>query len=202
MVEHIIMGAQNTFKSISDEELIQKITLTNDTHLFGILYDRYAAIVYNKCYSFINSKEEAQDLTHDIFVKLFVKLKTFNNNSKFSTWLYSFTYNHCVNYLDRQVKSKKNTYSIKDEFSDGENIEDNVNDSQIFEMKADKLNQALQLISPNERALLLMKYQDDLSIKEIAALNEIGESAVKMRLSRAKLNLVNIYNSIIHAESI
>ena len=179
---------------ISDEELIQKITQTNDTHLFGVLYDRYSSIVYNKCLGFIGSKEEAQDLTQDLFVKLFVKLKSFKGESKFSTWLYSFTYNHCVNYVQREVKGKKNTYSIHDEIDD-ENI-DEIHDQQIFELKAENLNKALQLITPEERILLLLKYQDDLSIKEIAALNELGESAVKMRLSRAKANLIKQYNTL------
>lgn len=188
------MSFQKTIDLVSDEELIQKITETNDTHLFGVLYDRHVALVYNKCLSFLGSKEEAQDLTHDIFVKLFVKLKTFKGDAKFSTWLYSFTYNHCINYLQREVKGNKNTYSVQDEIED--EIMDEIDDQAIFEMKAEKLTQALQLISPQERAILLMKYQDDLSIKEIADSNELGESAVKMRLNRAKASLIKIYQTL------
>ena len=188
------MAFQNTVVSYSDEELIQKITKSNDTHLFGILYDRYAFVVYNKCLGFIGSKEEAQDLAHDIFVKLFVKLKTFKGDSKFSTWLYAFTYNHCVNHLQREIKGKKNTYSIDEEKM--EDTLDEVSDETIFEMKAEKLNQSLQLITPPERAILLMKYQDELSIKEISTVYLIGESAVKMRLNRAKNNLIEIYKTL------
>lgn len=188
------MAFQTKIDKISDEELIQKITKTNDTHLFGLLYDRYVSIVYNKCLSFISSKEEAQDLTHDIFVKLFVKLKTFKGDSKFSTWIYAFTYNHCVNYLQREIKGSKNSFSVNDEIEDV--VIDEIADEQIFEMKVEKLNQSLQLIKPDERALLLMKYQDDLSIKDIAKLNNLGESAVKMRINRAKNNLITIYNNL------
>lgn len=181
-------------EKLTDEELVQEITKTNDTHLFGLLYDRYVSMVYNKCYGFVPSKEEAQDLTHDIFVKLFVKLKTYKGDSKFSTWMYAFTYNHCINYLQREVKGTKNTYSVSEEIE--EETMDEIADEQIFELKAEKLNHALQQISPNERALLLMKYQDDLSIKEIAILHNLGESAVKMRLNRAKNNLIKIYNTM------
>jgi len=188
------MAFQNTENTISDEELVQKIAKSNDTHLFGLLYDRYASVVYNKCLGFLTSKEEAQDLTHDIFVKLFVKLKTFKGESKFSTWMYAFTYNHCINHLNREIKGNKNTYSVPDEIED--EIIDEIADKQILEMKAEKLNQSLQLISPKDKALLLMKYQDDASIKEIADLHEIGESAVKMRLNRAKSSLINIYNNL------
>lgn len=188
------MAFQGSIDTITDEELIQEIVKTNDTHLFGLLYDRYVAIVYNKCLSFIASKEDAQDLTHDIFVKLFVKLKTFKGDSKFSTWIYAFTYNHCINHLQREIKGPKNTFSIDDDLED-QHIEE-VDDSQIFEMKTEKLFASLQQIKPDEKALLLMKYQDDLSIKEIANLNNLGESAVKMRLNRAKANLLNIYQKL------
>ncbi|WP_435264158.1 RNA polymerase sigma factor [Tenacibaculum sp. nBUS_03] len=92
---------------LSDEDLVKKIVEKNDTHLFAILYDRYAGVVYNKCYGFSKSKEEAQDLTHDLFIRLFVKLRTFKGKSKFSTWLYSFTYNFCVNYVQRNSAKKK-----------------------------------------------------------------------------------------------
>lgn len=63
-------------------------------------------------------------------------------------------------------------------------------------MKAEKLKSALQMLNPNDRMMLLMKYQDDISIKEISAVTGLGESAVKMRLSRAKVNLVKFYNDI------
>jgi RNA polymerase sigma factor (sigma-70 family) len=188
------MTFQTTINKITDEELIQQIIKTNDTHLFGLLYDRYVSIVYNKCLSFISSKEDAQDLTHDIFVKLFVKLKTYKGDSKFSTWMYAFTYNHCINHLQREVKGDKNTFSLKEEVED--QLMDEISDNQIFELKAEKLTSSLQLIKPDERALLLMKYQDDLTIKEIADLNNLGESAVKMRLNRAKANLLNIYQNM------
>lgn len=188
------MAFQTSIDKITDEELVQEIIKSNDTHLFGLLYDRYVTIVYNKCLSFISSKEDAQDLTHDIFVKLFVKLKTFKGDSKFSTWIYAFTYNHCINHLQREIKSHKNTFSMEDDIED--QFLEEVDDAQIFEMKTEKLFASLQQIKPEEKALLLMKYQDDLSIKEIANLNNLGESAVKMRLNRAKSNLLLIYQKL------
>ena len=95
------MGGTVKDSELDDSELISKIIAKNDTHLFAILYDRYAEKVYGKCLSFSKSAEEAQDLTHDIFIKLFLKLRTFKGESKFSTWLYSFTYNFCLNYIQK-----------------------------------------------------------------------------------------------------
>lgn len=194
------MTFQPVSEAIEDEILVERIVKANDTHLFGLLYDRYASVVYSKCLSFVSSKEEAQDLAHDIFVKLFVKLKTFKGDSKFSTWLYAFTYNFCVNYTQRNLKDNKKTRSL-DENTESEVIEE-VSDEQIHILKAEKLSKALQEISPEDKAMLLMKYQDDFSIKDIANAYDMGESAVKMRLSRAKINLIKIYNTFDYGESI
>lgn len=188
------MTFQHTSEIPEDEVLVERIVKTNDPHLFGLLYDRYVSAVYNKCLSFLASKEEAQDLTHDIFVKLFVKLNTFKGESKFSTWIYAFTYNHCVNYIQRDLKTQKKTKSIDENVED--EFLDDVSDEQIHELKAEKLTKALQKIEPEEKALLLMKYQDDFTIKEIASIYDLGESAAKMRLSRAKSNLINVYKTL------
>ena len=63
-------------------------------------------------------------------------------------------------------------------------------------MKADKLKKALDLLEPNDKIILLMKYQDDFSIKEISESIEIGESAVKMRLKRAREKVINVYKNL------
>lgn len=188
------MTIKQKSQELEDEFLVSQIVKSNDTHLFGLLYDRYSAVVYNKVLSFVSSKEEAQDVTHDIFVKLFVKLKLFKGESKFSTWLYAFTYNHCVNYLNRVMKNQRKTMQLDENVNDG--ILEEIPDEQIHEMKAEKLSKALQLISLNEKAILLMKYQDDIKIKDIASAYELSESAVKMRLSRAKLNLYELYKTL------
>jgi len=125
-------------KTQSDEELVEAIVKTNNTLLFETLYDRYAGLVYNKCYGFAKDGDEAKDLAQDVFLKLFVKLASF--------------------------------------------------------MKVEKLKVALELISPEEKMILLLKYQDNLSIKEIESALSIGESAVKMRIKRAKDKLKTVYN--------
>lgn len=182
--------------NLSDEELVSKIVEKNDTHLFAILYDRYAAVVYNKCYGFSKSKEEAQDLTHDVFIRLFVKLRTFKGRSKFSTWLYSFTYNFCVNYVQRNKEKKKEKVTIITDNIKEDSNEDEIEDAALFELKADKLAKALEKIAVSEKTILLMKYQDDMSIKEISEALELGGSAVKMRLKRAKEKVVKAYNAL------
>lgn len=99
-------------KFIEDELLVAQIVASNNTHLFALLYDRYSDKVFAKCLSFSKSTVEAQDLTHDILIQLFIKLRTFKGKSKFSTWLYSFTYNFCLNYVQRDQKKKETHLKI------------------------------------------------------------------------------------------
>jgi len=189
--------SQRKYNLLSDEDLVKQINENQNTLLFSILYDRYSKKVYNKCYSFVNNEDEAKDLTQDIFLKLFTKLYSFKGNSKFSTWLYSFTYNFCVNYVKRDTSKKINSISKpldKNDYHMSE-IED-IEDQTLFDLKASKLDKALSMIDPDDKAILLLKYQDDVSIKDLQATLKIGESAVKMRLKRAKVKVIEAYNKI------
>ena len=179
-------------KELSDDDLIKGIVKNNDTLLFEILYDRYSKLVFNKCYGFAKDEHEAKDLTQDVFLKLFVKLASFKGNSKFSTWLYAFTYNHCVNYVTRNTAKKFEKQTA--DYAELENVSDVEDESSFLEMKVENLQKALELIAPDEKMILLLKYQDFLSIKEIESVLDIGESAVKMRIKRAKDKLVAVYN--------
>ncbi len=185
---------------LSDEELVKSIVCTKESVLFAELYDRYASIVYNKCLSFAKSKVEAEDLTHDIFIKLYMKLNTFRGTSKFSTWLYSFTYNFCVNYVQRNTYKKKEQV-FENVLNDSSSDEDEILDSEILQLKTEKLKKILSKIDPKDKMILLLKYQDELSIKELQVVLEISESAVKMRLKRAKEKVMEMSKKHSYGES-
>ena len=189
------MKTNERFLDLTDEELVEHIVNEKNTVMFGVLYDRYERKVYNKCYGFAKSGDGAADLTQDVFLKLFTKLHSFNGHSKFSTWLYSFTYNFCANYVKRNKEFRISKES--DLISENESqllIE--VSDESLFQMRVDKLQKALELIPPEDKSILLLKYQDDVSIKELEVLLNLGESAVKMRLKRAKARIIKVYNTI------
>jgi len=182
-------------EKMTDEELVRNIVKNNNMMLFSILYDRYSQVIYNKCYGFAKSPAEAEDLTQDVFLMLFVKLGSFQGRSKFSSWVYSFTYNFCVNYVNRN-KSRKISDKSDSIAEDPNKLGVQIDDDSILEMRSVKLKKALDLIDPEDKSILLLKYQDDVTIKELAVLMEIGESAVKMRLKRAKARIAELYNKI------
>ncbi|WP_439130725.1 RNA polymerase sigma factor [Polaribacter sp.] len=181
---------------LTDEELITKIVATNSAKIFTILYNRYVKVIYNRCYGFTQNIQEAEDLTHDVFVRLYAKLPTFKGKAKFSTWLYSFTYNFCVNYVQRDNYKKREKVTLNTDLVKEQGWFEEIEDLTKYELRSEKLTKALKLMNPNDKKILLMKYQDNISIKEIQNTLAIGESATKMRIKRAKQKVMSIYTAL------
>ena len=181
---------------LTDELLVELIVSSKDPLLFKVLYERYIFKVFNTCFSFSNNNQEAEDICQDIFLKLLDKIHTFKGASKFSTWLYSFTYNHCVNYFHRNKvkKFEKNTSNIEQICN--EVIAQSSDEDLVQMIKLEKLNEALELIPFEDKQILILKYQEFKSVKDLMDLHNAGESAIKMRLKRAKEKLLGVYNVV------
>ena len=182
----------DSYKKLPDDEIIKIISESKNSLLFDILYDRYSKIVYNKCLSFTKDSEDEKDLTQEIFIKLFFKLKEYKLQSKFKSWLYVFVYNTCINFVKRdkwhnQIKSNVPIEELA-------SLEIEVDDADLFQLKVDELEMMLMQIKPEEKTILLLKYQDEFTIKELSELYEVGESAIKMRLNRAKAKIIKLNN--------
>ena len=175
--------------SHSDESVVTLLLESKDTRYFSVLYDRYADKVFAKCRSFAHTSAEAEDMAHDIFLKVFVKMNDFGFKSKFSTWLYSITYNFCIDY----VRKNQTEQERQSEFANTlDEFEEEVDDSYLLQIQYELLKRVLNQINPEDKALLLMKYQDEMSIKEIMTATSMKESAIKMRLKRAKEKVITI----------
>lgn len=171
------------YKKQSDLELIAAFLERRDSLAFRTLYQRYSTKVYAKCISMLKNETLAKDATQEIFTKIFLKLSTFGERAKFSTWLYSITYNYCIDFIRKQ---KKNMEMFSEEFENLPEIPEEEDDAELLNMEVGRLKIILEEIPPGDKAILLMKYQDDLSIKEISATLGKTESAVKMQIKRAK----------------
>ncbi len=180
-------------KELTDEELVGELQRAMDADRFGVLYDRYTAKVYQKCVGMTRDQELAKDLTHDIFLKAFVNLSKFDHRSKFGTWLYSITYNYCLDHLRKSQRHR--TKDLDDDLVVEDGAEDRY-EIELLSLRSDRLASVLEALEPADRAVLLMKYQDDLSVKEISEVLGLGESAVKMRAMRARERALNQYKHL------
>ncbi len=181
-----------SFKTMSDTEVIQLHLSSHNTVYFSLLYKRYANKIYGKCISLLKDEALAQDATQEIFTKIYLNLSKFSERSKFSTWVYSITYNFCIDFLRRKKKEKK-LFSGEVDENKAEDIVEEVPDTELLEMEVSRLKVILEKIPVGDKAVLLMKYQDDMSIKEIAETLDKSESAIKMKIKRAKAKAKQVY---------
>lgn len=180
------------YENIKDEDIINLIRLNGDGELFRILYDRYYLKVLDKCYSLLKNRGLAEEFAEDIFSKVFEKISVTEKITHFSSWLYSVTYNHCIDYLRHKKRlhyPEWNNYNIIKEIPD-ESEED------FSEFDYDTLLKVLDMIHPEEKALLIMKYQDNISLREIGKSLRISEDAAKMRLKRARTRVLYLYKNV------
>lgn len=180
-------------KELSDEELVSELQRSMDAARFGVLYDRYATLVFQKCLGMARDHDLAKDLTHDIFLKAFVSLGQFDHRAKFGTWLYRITYNYCLDHLRKE--KRRPTDDIDEHPVLGTMAEDGY-EAELLALRAERLMKVLEAMDPTDRALLLMKYMDDLSVKEMMDVLELSESAVKMRLLRCRERALGVYQEL------
>lgn len=174
---------------LKDEEIAHRIISDRQTELFSILYNRYHHKVFDKVYSFIKDRQKSEEFTNDILSKVYEKLPGFKGNSAISSWIYSITYNYCIDYLRFQKKLHYPDWNRNNEIPE---IPDETEED-LSGVTYDELLKILEMVHPEEKALVLMKYQDDLSLKQIASTLRISEDAVKMRLKRARTRIVFLY---------
>lgn len=177
---------------LKDEQLVEKITAEKETDLYEILFDRYHQRVLEKCNGLLKNRDLAEEMAEDVLSKAWEKLHSFKGNSSFGSWLYSITYNHCIDYLRLKKKLHYPEWNHQQELP--EIIDETEED--FTELQYEKLLKVLDMLHTEEKALLLMKYQDDLSLKQIAEALRLSEGAVKMRLKRAKTRLLFLYKSV------
>ena len=160
-------------------ELILSFQQTQSNKVFESIYDRYSPFVYRKCLLMAGSEADAKDLTQEIWIKVYFALDKFRFESNFSTWLSRVTINRCINYIKKKGK-----------FVFCEEIEEIENGSLSDINHSLDVTKLLSRLSIGTKALLSLKYVEGLSYEEIAQATGIGVSAIKMRIARAKKELI------------
>ena len=185
------MNQQVAHKELSDAEVIRLYLETQQSEYFSLLYQRYASKVFGKCLSILKDYDEAKDAVQEIFVKIMTNLASFGERAQFSTWIYSITYNYCIDVI-RKKKKEKRLFTDDIERVPDVAAED-VPDEFLLAMEVKRLKTILELLPQGDRMVLLMKYQDEMSIRDISEVLEKTESAVKMKIKRAKHKAQELY---------
>lgn len=174
-------------ESLSDTYYIERI-LAGDTSCLASLFDRYGKQVYAWVCRVIQNREDAEELTEDVFVKAFQHLESFRGESDFLTWLYRIAYNLSIS----AVRKKKVEYlAIEDSQLSNvseEMIQDQLGQADSSE-RLDLLDWALEQLPPDDRALILLFYKEDKSIEELAQITGLSIANIKVKLHRTRKKL-------------
>lgn len=180
-------------KNISDEQLILLLQDVYNPGYFSLLVQRHEKYILRKCMSYVKNEDVAEDLCQEILIKLFINIKSFKGEARFSTWLFSIIHNTCIDHLRKNKKNVRQVITEKMAEEVAEMIEgvDEVSE----ELSVKILEHLLDEISPEEKMILLLKYKEKHPIKDIQLTLGLSESAVKMRLKRAKSKVSKLYQT-------
>lgn len=172
----------------SDQELIS-ICLNGDSESLEILIRSYLKPIYSFVYRYVGNSQDAEDITQEVFVKVWRNLKKFDQNKSFKTWVFAIAKNTAIDFL----KKKKTIPFSEFENEEGGNlITDTLADpsplpQELLEKAsmAQMLNLAMEKLSPKYRMVLFLRYNDHFNFREIA--ESLGEplNTIKSRHRRA-----------------
>ncbi|MDR1645187.1 MAG: sigma-70 family RNA polymerase sigma factor [Tannerellaceae bacterium] len=165
-----------------------KCVLAGDTTCFACLLDRYSRQVHLLIFRLVRNREDAEELTQDVFMKVFRSLSAFKGESSFSTWIYRIAYHTAIS----EMRKKKHEFLAIDEA-----LIENAPEEMTAEMfganddseQITRLETALSRLAPDEQAILLFFYTEEKSIEEIAHITGLSQSNVKVRLHRIRKKL-------------
>ncbi len=182
--------------NLSDPELV-KLAIEQNQAAFIVLYTRYNTGVKAHISHYIIQKEDIEDICLESFQKAFSQIATYNDEYKFSTWLYRIARNTAFDHISRKDREKNNlpTTSISEEMaqvSDIPAVMHNPEDEIITQQEYDKWLTNIEKLKDDYRVIARMNLIDNFGYKEIADELEIPINTVKTRIRRAKAMLLKM----------
>lgn len=185
-------------KPATDHLLVEK-TLAGDTRAFGILIERHQGFIFTIVYRVVKGREEAEEITQDVFLKAYEALGSFRKESKFTTWLYKIAYHKALD----KVRGTKQTILM--ELNENlkvpqvQDLEDGL-DLMLREERSQLVKSCIEKLPPQEAALISLYYFEEQSVKEIAEVTGLSEDNIKIKLYRSRKILFSLLEEYIKSE--
>lgn len=172
--------------SSSEEIQLVKCIIDGDTHRFEEVVQQYQAMVFTIAVRILNSREEAEDVAQEVFVRVYQNLERYNAKARLSTWIYRIAYNAA---LDRARKlSRTGATTLEEGHYHDLHVEDVSTTVELKERNA-HIKDCVNDLPATESIALSLFYFKELSVKEVAEIMEISEENVKVKLFRGRKRL-------------
>jgi RNA polymerase sigma factor (sigma-70 family) len=177
-----------THTEFNDTEIIRRI-LQGEQALFAQLVERYKQYVFTLVLRFTDNREDAEEVSQDVFVKAYRSLADFRGEAKFSTWLYTVVRTSCITFL-RKKKLPVTSLDNERTLIQLESRESGFNANAIEQKsKYAMVNAAIQLLSPDDAQLITLFYKGEQTLEEIGRIMGLDPNTVKVKLHRARHRL-------------
>lgn len=177
-----------------DPQLVKRC-LAGDNSAWEDLLKTHTRKVYNLCYRFTGRSSEAEDLTQEVFIKIFQTLRSYDEaQGGFPTWLSRVARNHLVDHY-RRTKKDRVTSSLDDEVAQVEEKHNPAGDPMAgveSRERRERIQTALDALSPDMREAVILRDFQDLDYQEIAQVLGVPEGTVKSRINRGRLELARL----------
>lgn len=170
----------------NEEQILIANVQRGEMAAFQELVEKYKQKVFYMALDMTGNHHDAEDLSQEVFMKVFTAIKDFRGEAKLSSWLYRIAMNTCIDKTRRKhLKLVDIDEKIYEQATNGKNPE------QMMEARAtqDQIEQALQKLPPRQRAIFVMRHYNELMLREIAETLGISEGTVKAQLFRAMQRL-------------
>lgn len=179
-------------EEINETNLIKRI-LDGDVQAFASITRHYQQQVYSLIIQIVPCKEEAEELTQDVFLKAYKKLSSFRQSARLSTWIYRIAWNCAISY----TRKRKLYYPVNDEIF-FTNIPDETVDDLLSRERDEKLllllEKAIKELHPEEKLLLSLFYYENKSTKTVAQITGFTPNNIKIKLYRIRKKIAALIN--------
>jgi len=171
-----------TFPMIDGEEKLIKQAIGGDSSAFGALYDRYQAMIYRFVLVKVGRREEAEDITHQVFLSAWTNVRSYKHRGyPFSSWLYQIARNQVIDHY----RANKNDISLEKMDPEYFVLPATAQFDLGTKLEIEKVRAAIQALKPDYQDVIIMRFIEDVSLKETATILKKTEGAVKLIQHRA-----------------
>ncbi len=180
------------------EEVIARAS-NGDLQAFRDIYDAYSGFVFNVALRVTRHREDAREITQEVFVTVHNKLKSFRYQSSLRTWMYRVTVNASLNYIKKHASLKSRTVAYDDALGSSYS-RDYMAEKSEREHNEGVINRLLGVLTPEQRACIVLRSMEGLSYEEMADVLAIDVNAVRSRLKRAREKLLSVRKEVLENE--